>query len=199
MPINYKNLARKRLPVQDSQRTGNSLKNLEKGTKTMLEKLHVLIVDDDPQVQGMTRDLSEMLLFAHELNIETANNAQEALMKLQRAGGNAIDVIVTDNSMPGMSGTEMAQQVRQNKYLNGIPIVMCTGDAEFERTKKVAIDSGVNVVLQKPYTAAQLKEAYQDVLPPEAFTAPSGTDSKSNKPNLVDTRDPDPGHHPEPG
>lgn len=165
----------------------------------MIEKLNVLIVDDDDGQRQMVHDISELLLFANELNIETANSAQDALMKLQRAGGNDVDVIVTDNSMPGMTGTQMAQQLRQNKYLNGIPIVMCTGDAEFERTKNAALESGVRVVLQKPYTINQLREAYSEVLPPEALTAPSGADSKQNKPNIADTRDTDPGHHPEPG
>ena len=165
----------------------------------MMEKLHVLIVDDDPNNRDRIRDFSEALLFANELNIETVNNAQQALQKLQGFGGNNIDLIVTDNSLPGLSGAEMAQQIRKNKYFGGVPIVMCTGDPEFERVKKLALNSGVNMVMHVPHSAEELLETYKSVLPPEAFVRPGGSDSKSHKPNIVDTRDPGPGHHPEPG
>ncbi|MCB1593187.1 MAG: response regulator [Alphaproteobacteria bacterium] len=165
----------------------------------MMEKLHILIVDDDPAMREKIHDYSQALLFASDLNIETANNAQEALMKLQNAGGNEIDLVVTDNSMPGLSGAELAQRIRSNKYLNGIPIVMCTGDPEFERVKDIAINSGVNVVMHVPHSADDLLESYREVLPPAAFEDPMGGDSKAHKPDLVDTRDPDPGHTPEYG
>lgn len=165
----------------------------------MMEKLHVLIVDDDPNNRERIRDFSEAMLFANELNIETVNNAEQALQKLQGVGGNEIDLVVTDNSMPGLSGAEMAQQIRKNKYFGGVPIVMCTGDPEFERVKDIALRSGVNVVMHVPHSADELLETYREVLPPEAFSAPGGADSKSHKPNIVDTRDPDPGHTPEYG
>ena len=143
----------------------------------MMEKLHVLIVDDDPNNRDRIRDFSEALLFANELNIETVNNAQQALQKLQGVGGNEIDLIVTDNSLPGLSGAEMAQQIRKNKYFGGVPIVMCTGDPEFERVKKLALNSGVNMVMHVPHSAEELLETYKSVLPPEAFVRPGGSDS----------------------
>ncbi len=165
----------------------------------MMEKLEILIVDSDPQLREIARDYAEILLHAQELNIETVSSAEEAFEHLQRVGGADIDVIVTGNDLPNMSATEMAAAIRDNKYLNEIPIIMCSGDSEFEKTKQDAIDSGVNLVLRQPYTKEQILEVYQEVLPPEAFTDnPQGTDSREFRRDIADDYDPDPDLAPEP-
>ena len=167
----------------------------------MMEKLEVLIVDQDPALRDVAKDYAQLLLHAEELNIETVSSAEEAFQKLMQSGGNDIDVIVTGGQLPGRSPAEMAEYIRGNKYLNETPIIMCTGDNDFETAKQTAMASGISMVLKQPYTKDQILEAYQEVLPPEAFTAghPGGADSRHHRPDLVDHLDDDDmEHRPEP-
>lgn len=152
----------------------------------MLEKLDILIAHSDPKLRDEIVDKSQLMLYAAELNIETVNTAQEAMVRLHQVGGSDFDAIIMDGELGGMSGPQLAQALRNNKYLREIPIVMCSGDANFERAKKTALDSGVTVVLPNIHTVEQLENAYKEILPPGAFDQPTGTDTKAFKPELND-------------
>jgi PAS domain S-box-containing protein len=82
----------------------------------------VLLVDDDALVRMGTIDMLEDL--GHE--VVEAGSAAEALTILQ--AGTGLDMVITDQAMPGMRGTELAAQIGQ-KYPN-LPIILATGYAE---------------------------------------------------------------------
>jgi CheY-like chemotaxis protein len=82
----------------------------------------ILLVDDDALVRMGTADMLEDL--GHE--IVEAGSAAEALTLLQSGVG--LDIVITDQAMPGMRGTELAAQIGQ-KY-PGLPIILATGYAE---------------------------------------------------------------------
>ncbi len=76
----------------------------------------VLLVDDEPNVlDGLTRVLRK-----EPYQILTANSAEDAARLLQ---GNGIDLIVSDEEMPGMSGTEFLGRVAQD-YPDTVRIVL---------------------------------------------------------------------------
>lgn len=76
----------------------------------------VLLVDDEPNVlEGLTRVLRK-----ESYDILTANSAEEAAGLLS---DNSVDLIVSDEEMPGMSGTEFLARVAQD-YPDVVGIVL---------------------------------------------------------------------------
>jgi CheY-like chemotaxis protein len=85
-------------------------------------RFSVLVVDDDALVRMGTVDMLEDL--GH--TVIEAGSAAEALTILQ-AGAN-VNVVITDQAMPGMRGTELASQLRE-RYPT-LPVILATGYAE---------------------------------------------------------------------
>jgi PAS domain S-box-containing protein len=90
--------------------------------KPARRQCRILLVDDDALVRMGTADMLEDL--GHE--VVEAGSAAEALTLLQSGVG--LDMVITDQAMPGMRGTELAAQIGR-KY-PGMPIILATGYAE---------------------------------------------------------------------
>jgi len=84
----------------------------------------VLLVDDEDLVRMSTADMLADLGFA----VVEARSAEEALRRLD--GGLAIDLLVTDHLMPGMTGVELAYAVRGR--MPGTRTLIISGFAEAE-------------------------------------------------------------------
>jgi signal transduction histidine kinase len=115
-------------------------------------RARILFVDDDLLIAGSTVDLLEDL--GHEV-IEV-HSAIEALRLLE--DGLAADLLITDHAMPGMTGIELAREVR--RQYPQLPILLATGFAELEDGKVVDVAR-----LPKPYTQAQLATEIARLLP----------------------------------
>jgi CheY-like chemotaxis protein len=72
-------------------------------------KSRVLVVDDDPDV----RQFTAALLTDAGFEVREATGAPAALDLL--AGGEAVDVLLTDIKMPGMTGLELARRARERR------------------------------------------------------------------------------------
>lgn len=81
---------------------------------------HICVVDDEPAV---TRYLGE-LLEGQGYRVTQFNNPAAALDAMQ-AGNQKCDVLIADQTMPGMSGTELA--VRLHALRLDLPVVLCSG------------------------------------------------------------------------
>jgi signal transduction histidine kinase len=112
----------------------------------------ILFVDDDLLIAGSTVDLLEDL--GHQ--VVEAHSAKEALRLLE--GGLAADLLITDHAMPGMTGIELAREVR--RQYPRLPILLATGFAELEGSEVVDVAR-----LAKPYTQAQLATEIAHLLP----------------------------------
>jgi signal transduction histidine kinase len=115
-------------------------------------RARILFVDDDLLIAGSTVALLEDL--GHEV-IE-AHSAHEALQLLK--AGLPTDLLITDHAMPGMTGIELAREVRRQRPQ--LPILLATGFAELEGGKAVDVAR-----LAKPYTQAQLATEIARLLP----------------------------------
>jgi PAS domain S-box-containing protein len=81
-----------------------------------------LLVDDEELVRMSTADM------LHDLGYEVIEVASgEHAMRMVNAGTN-FDLLVTDHLMPGMTGTELIQEVRSSRP--GIPVLLVSGYAE---------------------------------------------------------------------
>jgi signal transduction histidine kinase len=110
---------------------------------TQTARARILFVDDDLLIAGSTVALLEDL--GHE--VVEVHSAREALQLLEQ--GLATDLLITDHAMPGMTGVELAREVRRQRPR--LPILLATGFAELEEVKVIDIER-----LAKPYTQDQL-------------------------------------------
>lgn len=84
--------------------------------------LSVLLVDDDALVRDGTAGMLEDLGHA----VIEAESGRRALDILR--GGRAVDVVVTDQAMPGMSGVQLAAAIAAERP--GVPVLLASGYAE---------------------------------------------------------------------
>lgn len=117
----------------------------EEALKTPPKKLRVLAVDDDALVLMNSVAMLEDL--GHDV-IEASSGAQ-ALKLIE--SGKPIDLLFTDQAMPGMTGAQLAEAVR-NTYPT-VPIILTTGYAELPPGADTSLKR-----LTKPFTLHQLSE-----------------------------------------
>ncbi len=120
-----------------------------------MRALHkILVVDDDPVVgKSFNRVLSNKGYI-----VITAQNAKEALVKLQEGG---YDAVFTDVRMPGMDGLELAERVKAKTPWTPVVIVTGYGTAANEARAKAA---GVTAFLQKPLTPEMIEDSAMNAL-----------------------------------
>jgi len=114
----------------------------------------VLVVDDDPVV----RKSFDRVLSSKGYAVITAGNGEEALRKLNEG---KYDLVYTDIRMPGISGLELAEQVKARKPWT--PVVIITGygtDAAEARAKA----AGVSSFVHKPLSPAMIEDSARDAL-----------------------------------
>jgi CheY-like chemotaxis protein len=114
----------------------------------------VLVVDDDPVVgKSFNRVLSQKGYV-----VVTAENAQEALSKVQEG---EYDVVFTDIKMPGMSGIELAERLKAERPWTPVVIVTGFGSTANQERAKVA---GVSSFLQKPLSPEMIEGSLMQAL-----------------------------------
>ena len=113
----------------------------------------LLVVDDEDFV----RDLLKEILEGENCEVELAQDGTEALALFRER---EFDAVFTDVGMPGMSGWELAREIRQ---LNGhIPIAIITGWGEVVGSNEQRA-AGVDWVLAKPFTADRIAELVREI------------------------------------
>jgi len=114
----------------------------------------ILLVDDAPAVVAVGLEMLEEAGY----QVETALSGSEAL---QRFSANPHDLVVTDLSMPGMSGMELGAQIQALGHQT--PMVLLTG-VEVDADSRQLKQSGIETVLRKPIAQSQLGEVIAKLL-----------------------------------
>lgn len=109
----------------------------------------ILLVDDDPEVREAIANF--LLDMGHEL-IEASSGAA-ALAAL--AGDAAVDLVIADLAMPGMTGFEFATTVRE--HWPHLPILMVTGYADITKLPSLPSLPGEFSLLHKPFEQHELR------------------------------------------
>ena len=116
--------------------------------------LSVLVVDDEP----IARDVIARYLTADGHRVVTAINGHEALEIIAL---HTFDLLITDHSMPGMNGIQLAAAVRQKCV--GHPIILATGFGE-GRVESSDCHGDIDLVIRKPVPRRELRRALVSVL-----------------------------------
>jgi len=140
----------------------------------------VLVVDDDPAV----RKSIDRILSSKGYAVITAENGEEALRKLNEE---KYDLVYTDIRMPGMSGLEVAEEIKARRPWT--PVVIITGygtDAAEARAKA----AGVSSFVHKPLSPEMIEDSARDALAApaavaEAAALPAVADAPSAEPGAL--------------
>ncbi|WP_025322466.1 ATP-binding protein [Deferrisoma camini] len=116
----------------------------------------VLVVDDEPAVAEATAAVLEGVGYRTRWTTDPA----EAL-DLVRSGPGEWDLVVTDQTMPGLMGTELCRRIREVRP--DLPVVLCTGYSE-SLDESAAAGVGASALLFKPVASRDLARAVAEAL-----------------------------------
>ena len=121
----------------------------------------VLLAEDNE----MNQMIAEAILTNVGLSVEIACDGTEAVEKVKSAPAGYYDVILMDIQMPKMDGYEATKQIRvlDDKKKADIPIIAVTANA-FEEDRQIALETGMNGHLAKPYDIPAIMETLKDLL-----------------------------------
>ncbi len=108
----------------------------------------ILVVDDDDVIRDT---LCELL--SHEHTCQTAETAEQALARLE---AQRFDVVLTDISMPGLSGMELLDRVLQ--LFPGTPVIIISGLSNEEQAQNLMARGAFDYLL-KPFRLEVVEES----------------------------------------
>lgn len=116
----------------------------------------VLVVDDEPNIVLSLEFLMQQAGF----DVETAEDGEGALTKVEQSPP---DLILLDISLPGISGFDVLEQLRQDSRYARLPIIMLTAHGrEVEREKGLAL--GADDYVTKPFSTQALVDKVKALL-----------------------------------
>ncbi len=114
-----------------------------------MEQPKVIVIDDE----AIMRDGSSRILAKENMAVVTAENGEEGLAKVKESPDD-FDVMLLDLMMPGMSGMEVLEQVRE--IAPSLLVIVVTGYATVD-TAVEAMKKGAYDFIPKPFTPDQLR------------------------------------------
>jgi PAS domain S-box-containing protein len=139
--------------------TGESDKALPQGNGQI-----IMIVDDERALVTLAEEIIAQLGY-EPVGFESSRAALEAF----RARPNGFDAVFTDEAMPEITGTELAQEVRTLRP--GIPVVMMTGYGGGKLMTQAA-QIGISEVLRKPLRRRDLADSLARIFDISAHRSP---------------------------
>ena len=116
----------------------------------------VLVIDDSSDIH----DILYVRLKPEDVVLHRAMDAKDGLA---RARDLLPDLILLDIDMPGMSGLELCQKLKQDGATASIPIIFLTARAEF-RDRARGLDIGGVDYITKPFNPLELAPLVRDLL-----------------------------------
>lgn len=117
---------------------------------------HILLVDDEPALINVGRQLLEKLGY----RVSTAGGSMAALEMFHQAP-HAIDLVLTDMTMPKMTGDKLAVELM--KIRPDLPVILITGYS-VNISGENALKMGIKAFLHKPIVKAELIKIVRKVL-----------------------------------
>lgn len=118
----------------------------------------ILAVDDSVSMRQL---IAWTLRSAGYHVIEAADGADA----LAQAGANDVDLVITDQNMPGMDGLALTRSLRADARLRDVPVLILSTDDDPD-LKQAARSAGATGWLTKPFEPQRLLEVIRKVAPP---------------------------------
>jgi PAS domain S-box-containing protein len=117
---------------------------------------HILFIDDEEEIAFMGKRMLERL--GYKVTVKT--NSLEVLKTFQ-AHPDKFDLVITDQTMPNMTGLQLAEKLLH--FRSDIPIILITGFSE-KVTLETAKKMGISEYIMKPIVARDLGKIIRQVL-----------------------------------
>jgi CheY-like chemotaxis protein len=118
---------------------------------------HILLVDDEPAVVEMLEIQLKRLGYKVTCSVKP-----EDALKLFRQDPHGFDVVITDLTMPKMTGLELAEKL--SFIRPGLPIILCTAMNQAVSSTPDLKEAGISLVIQKPASRSEMAQAVRTVL-----------------------------------
>ena len=116
----------------------------------------IMVIDDEDALVGMIQQTLEALGY-------TVKGFSDSSAAVDYFNGHPaeFDLVITDYSMPGMTGIELSEKILQTRQ--DIPIILCTGYGKNITRQKVT-SKGIRTLLMKPVSRHSMAEAIRAIL-----------------------------------
>ncbi|MCP4717415.1 MAG: response regulator, partial [Deltaproteobacteria bacterium] len=118
---------------------------------TAAQPTSILIVEDEKEVRDLLRDV--LTDYGH--CVKAASNGKEALQLFSK---HSFDMVFTDLGMPGMSGWDVAREIKNTD--RNTPVIMVTG-WKISHTENELKNKGVDLIINKPFQISHILEKVQ--------------------------------------
>ena len=116
----------------------------------------ILFIDDEPAIAKMGRQLLEKSGYS----VTIMTDSKKAL-DLFKSNAYAFDLVITDMTMPGMTGDKLAFEMM--KFRQDIPVILCTGYSKRISAQTIS-EIGFQALIYKPMDRAELVKTVRKVL-----------------------------------
>jgi len=117
---------------------------------------HILVVDDEESVALFLQEFLQL----HNYQV-TATTSSKQAVELFKQSATDFDLIITDQTMPELTGTEMMLQIFQRRP--DVPVILCSGYNE-RVGEKEALELGCTQYMAKPVNNQLLLQVVHDIL-----------------------------------
>ncbi|MBF0351245.1 MAG: PAS domain S-box protein [SAR324 cluster bacterium] len=111
---------------------------------------HILLIDDELSIREMTHSILQRLGYV----VTCTDNGEEAIDWIRR-NPDRFDLVLTDQTMPQITGLELARQIHAMKLT--MPVILMTGFS-YAIEEQSLKEHGISAFLQKPFTMQKLSE-----------------------------------------
>ena len=149
-----------------------------------IKQTRVLVVDDN----ATNRLVLNEILLNWGMKPFVVEDAPAALNALQHVEGtdSAFQIMITDYQMPGLTGLELAKQVRENTYWDKMPVMILSSVCSIANVDDIDSDTVIDAFLEKPVQQSRLLEKLESLVSPatEQIKAPETVDNPEINPSL---------------
>ncbi|MEN6617276.1 MAG: PAS domain S-box protein [Syntrophorhabdus sp.] len=137
--------------IQEETSPGKARKTVS--LKTGTER--ILFVDDEELIVDMTRQMLESLGYR-----VTATTRSSQALKLFKKNPDAFDIIISDQTMPELTGLQLSKAI---KAIKPVPFILLTGFSDAVNPESIK-SSGLDAFFMKPVTKKQLSKSIRKIL-----------------------------------
>jgi DNA-binding response OmpR family regulator len=117
----------------------------------------VVSIEDDPQIA----DLIKLLLAAEELTVHHYANGEEGLQGVLK---HRPDLVILDVMIPGMTGWEVHQRIREHETVKETPIMILSVTQQTLEQRLSFKNSKIDFYLSKPFEVVELRRQVNEIL-----------------------------------
>ncbi|MBW9261325.1 MAG: PAS domain S-box protein [Candidatus Thiodiazotropha sp. (ex. Lucinisca nassula)] len=134
----------------------NEEQGINKSREQQRDRIHVLVVDDEVSVARLMHDL----LDSRGMNVTVKTDSLKALQTIKN-NPLAFDLVITDQTMPGQTGIELAIKIQETN--KNLPIILYSGHSDYVPEEKIH-EYGIRALLNKPVNIEDLFSTIKQVL-----------------------------------